>query len=603
MFCKKCGNEVSEGTAFCPKCGTALNTAVKKTPEQGNQVVPPIAPMDGFSMEDTSQKAAGTDNNGGNKKRVFIAGAAAVAVVLILIIANIARINNFIHRTFSSPEEYYQFVEKKTVKEFAGYTGEWYGDYVLDSLNLYDKSAEGELVVKLGDDGQEFLGLLGLAGVDVSWLKSISLGVHMNVKDDMAESGLSFALNDSNILSYNMKMDMENETAYIQIPELNKTYMGVDMSDDLYMSSMVEEATLGFTESDKKFLQACPKQAEVEKLAKRYTMLALECVDDVSKSKETLKVEGVEQKCTVLKVTIDSDTMQDMAEAILEKMRDDQDVKDLMRSVLLASGELADEEIDIDEIYEEFQDEIDEMLDDLDYLSYYDDKIVMKVYVDGKGEIKGRSIDLGDVTVKSLMPEKGKKFGYELSGSYEGESVKLTGSGKTSGDKISGDFKVKYNGAALIDITVKKFDTEELKAGRMNGRLEVKASSKIGDVIGMVPGLSIIEDMQINMDFASTKNKSECKIGVVYDGQNIGSIEVSAKTGSGSKISIPSGKDMVMIEDEDDVEEWMSGVELETFVNSLKKADIPSEITDVLEEIEDIEDIEDALYDLLYYYY
>ncbi len=25
MFCKKCGSEVEEGTAFCPKCGCSMN--------------------------------------------------------------------------------------------------------------------------------------------------------------------------------------------------------------------------------------------------------------------------------------------------------------------------------------------------------------------------------------------------------------------------------------------------------------------------------------------------------------------------------------------------------------------------------------------------
>ncbi|MDE7404770.1 MAG: hypothetical protein K2M81_06665, partial [Lachnospiraceae bacterium] len=128
--------------------------------------------------------------------------------------------------------------------------------------------------------------------------------------------------------------------------------------------------------------------------------------------------------------------------------------------------------------------------------------------------------------------------------------------------------------------------------------------SKIGSVIGSVPGLSIIEDMQINMDFKSSKDEYSCKVGVVYDEQDVGNIEVSAKTGNGSKASIPSSKNVIMLEDEDDIEEWLEGVRFDGLVDSLKKADIPSQITDVLEEIEDIDDIYDALYELdsMYYY-
>ncbi|MDE6186437.1 MAG: hypothetical protein K2G39_13575, partial [Lachnospiraceae bacterium] len=235
--------------------------------------------------------------------------------------------------------------------------------------------------------------------------------------------------------------------------------------------------------------------------------------------------------------------------------------------------------------------------------SYLESDVVMKVYVDGKGEIKGRSIDMGYASVRSLMPEKGNKFGYEFSGEVYGMTVKLTGSGKTSGDKISGDFQVKYNGASLIEIVTKKLDIEELKDGRMNGRIEVKAASKIGSIIGSVPGLSIIEEMQINMDFESSKNASSCKIGFVYEDQDIGSLAVSIKTGNGSKATIPSGNNTIMMEDEDDLERWLEGVKLNNLINSLKKADIPSKITDSLDGVEDLEDLYDALYllDRMYY--
>ena len=638
MFCKKCGSEVNDGAAFCPKCGTALKSTTQKAPEQKSQPIPPIMPMPEINMENTAQGTSGTSGSkieeaakaasdgighaaekgreflgkiggagddgqkGSIKKGLIIAGVAAAAV-LILLIANAARINNFVHRTFSSPEKYYQFVEEKTVKELSDHAGEWYDSYVLDPLNFYNKSVEGELTVELGKDGQEFIGLLGLAGVDVSWLKSMTIGADTAIKDDTVAAGVSFSLNGSDIISGNMKMDMEKGMAYFQIPELNKAYLGVDMAEagyGRYDSDLLAE----FQESNKKLLQACPDQAQVEKLTKRYMMLALGCVDDVSKSKETLKVEGVEQKCTVLKVTIDSDTMQDMAQVVLEEMRDDKDIKSLMKNMLLAGGEAIDEDVDIDDVYEEFQDTIDDLLDELEYLSYMDEEIVMKVYVDGKGEIKGRSIDFGYVTVSSLMPERGNKFGYELSGNSNGITVKLTGSGKISNDKISGDFQIKYNGASLVDITTRKLDIEDLKSGRMNGRIEVRAASKIGSVIGSVPGLSIIEDMQINMDFKSSKDSYSCKVGVIYDEQDVGSVEVSAKTADGSKASIPSSKNVLMIEDEDDIEEWLDGVKFDGLVDSLKKADIPSRITDVLEDIEDIDDIYDALYELdrMYYY-
>ncbi len=637
MFCKKCGSEINDGAAFCPKCGATLKTANQTVPEQKNQPIPPIMSMPGINAGNTAQGTSGgsgskmdgtakavtdalgnvaekgkaflgkiggsgSDGQNGSTKKVLLIACIAAAAVLVLLVANGARINNFLHRTFSSPEKYYQFVEKKTVEELAEHAGYWYDSYVLDSLNFYNKSVEGELALELGEDGQEFVGLLGLAGVDVSWLESMVIGVDTAVKDDTVAVGSFLSLNGSDILSGNLKMDMKKGVAYFQIPELNKTYLGIDMAEEGY-GSYDSDLLAEFQEVNRKMLRAYPDQAKVEKLLKRYMLLALECVDDVSKSKEVLKVEGIEQKCTVLKVTLDADTLQDMAEAVLTEMRDDKEIKAIMKSVLEASSEAVDENVDFDDAYEEFQDMIDDMLDELEYLSYLESDVVMKVYVDGKGEIKGRSIDLGYASVRSLMPEKGNKFGYEFSGEVYGMTVKLTGSGKTSGDKISGDFQVKYNGASLIEIVTKKLDIEELKDGRMNGRIEVKAASKIGSIIGSVPGLSIIEEMQINMDFESSKNASSCKIGFVYEDQDIGSLAVSIKTGNGSKATIPSGNNTIMMEDEDDLERWLEGVKLNNLINSLKKADIPSKITDSLDGVEDLEDLYDALYllDRMYY--
>lgn len=646
MFCKKCGSSINDEASFCPKCGAAVKTAADQAvSEQKNQAIPPInmvAPdlNEGNAAQGTqgrenapgasAQKigeaaseaidgaknfigkigsAGSGDKQGGMKKALLIAGIAAV-MALVLVVVNGARINNFVHRTFSSPKAYYQWVEKKTVKELAANAGEWYDGYIYDSLNFYDKSIEGGLAVELGEDGQEFIGLLGLAGVDLSWLRSMSVGADMAIKDNTAAIGASFSLNGSDIISGKAVMDMEKDMAYYQIPELNEKYVGVDLSDyeddyeysygygfdeDVYRYSSFDSE---FQEINRKLLKACPDQAEVEKLMKKYMLLALSCVDDVSKSKDILKVEGVEQKCTVLKVTIDSDTLQDMAEAVLTQMRDDKDIKAIMKKVLEAGGEE-----DVEDVYEEFQDAIDDALDELEYLSYVDAKITMKVYVDGKGDIKGRTIDFGTIKISRLMPEKGSKFGYELSGRASGVTVMLVGSGRRSGDTITGDFSVKYNGASLVNITAKKLDTEDLKAGMLNGRIELEAASKLGNVVGMVPGLSIIEDMRIVMDFQSSRNSSKCKVGFIYDDQDIGSIAVSLKTGNGSKASIPAAKNTIMIEDREDLEDWLDGIRFDKLINSLKKADVPSRYMDVLEDVEDIDDLEDALDELFYYYY
>lgn len=595
MFCSKCGNIVNETEKFCSKCGSPVASAAE------------AASKNVSAEADGTKKAAGTGKEilqkaGGKKTAPLMAAAAAAVVLVIVVIANGARLGNSIHKTFSSPEKYYQYVEKKAAKELSASAGDMYAAY-LDALSYYDKSVNTEVSIELGKDGQEMLELAGLMGVDLSWLKSISVKGNWAAKSGVTSFDAAIAVNKDDILSGGLIVDTEKEGLYVQIPELTKTYLGIDLGDfmDSYEWEMLDETM----ESGKVLADALPSQSDVQKMSKKYIDIALGCIDNVSKKTEKETVEGVTQKFTTLKVTIDDDTLQDIMKAVLKEMKKDKDIKKIIRDVAKAVDE------DGDDVYEEFQESIDDILDDIKDYDLGDVKeLVMTIYVDGKGNISGRSFELksstgrksDSATVKMLMTEKGSKFGYELSISgFGSESVKLTGSGKKSGGKISGDFKLKYNGASLVNIAAKKFDLDKAKKGQLDGAFEISVSSKIGSLIGSVPAVSVIEDVKLLLTFGASKNTSTVSLGVEYDGNDLGKAAVSVKTDKGSKASIPSGKNVVMVEDLDDLEDWLETIDWKKVISGLKKTDLPSEVLDLLEDVADI--LEDGdLSDLDYLY-
>lgn len=621
MFCEKCGNPVKDTERFCAMCGAPIQHTTDKMESDTVSKITSTAQSEAKEITEKGKevwsKISGKEDGifrkiFNKKNKVPLISGAVVVVVLLLVIVNGARLNNFVHKTFTSPEKYYQFVEKKNAKEIASLGGEWYG-FGIDMLNIYDKSFIGELSVELGEDGQELISLLGLTGVDVSWLKSVNIGVDSAVKNSVFKMGLSTGVNKDDIISGNLIMDMQNENVYVQIPELTKTYLGVELSDVLgaYDREMFEELQERQA-ANKEQLALLPKETEVEKLINKYLLIALGGVDDVSKGTKTLKVEGVQKKYTELKVTIDSETMQDIAEAVLEEMQDDKDIERIIEDVIEAS----DTDLDADDVYEEFVEEIEYILEDLQYLTDDDREFVMKVYVDGKGNIIGRSIEwesyyYNKQSISMLMPEKGNKFGYELSAEVDGVTVKLVGSGKHSGDVISGDFQIKYNGASLLDITAKKLNIEELKKGRLNGTLKASVSSGIDKLVGNLYGymdmseIDAIKDIELTLDSEATKHSGKYSLDVIYDEQDIGSITIAFETGDGSKTNIPSDKNTVMVEDTDDLEEWAESIVWDQVVSKFEKTDLPSDLIDLIEDIgEAIEDEEwDEIDRLLYRYY
>ena len=94
-------------------------------------------------------------------------GIAAVVVVL-LVVFNLSSIKNAAKRTFSSPENYYHWVEKNTAKEAAGTVSSIYANYFLDALKVYNMGTSAEVSVELDEAGQDMLSLAGAAGVDLS---------------------------------------------------------------------------------------------------------------------------------------------------------------------------------------------------------------------------------------------------------------------------------------------------------------------------------------------------------------------------------------------------------------------------------------------------
>lgn len=616
MFCEKCGTQLQDSERFCPNCGTpaptdtvsASNTVSASETAQNAAVQPEAAPNTVTDAAGVAQATGVAGDKPSKKKKGFIIAGVAAAVVLVVVIAVAfditARVGNFVHKTFSSPEKYYQYVEKKNAEDAVDTVGDVYQLYLLDRKDLFNTTSNATVSLELAQGGQDLLELAGLAGVDMSWLESASFSSGLTIKGDQLGMNFSTAVNNDNVLSLAMALDIEAGEMYIQIPELTNTYIGIDFRDMLgsaYVRNLTNEwddLKETFTET----LASLPSQAKMEKLLNKYLEIALGCVDDVTKKSKTLKVEGVKQKCTVLEVTIDTRTAADMLDAILDEAEYDSTLEDFILDLADVYGE------DRDDIYDEFIDGLDDLYRQLRG-ARGGDEIVLTVYVNGKGEVVGRELEVGDTTIALLMPEKGGKFGFEFSVAEGRTSVSFTGSGKRSGNKIDGDFQLRSNGAALLEITTDNLNLANMKKGQLNGKIEVSVGSGIGTVAGSMSGLSIIKDMKFTLSGKSSANSSKCTLGLVYKGEDLGSITVSTERKKASSVKIPKEKNVIFVEDARDLEDWFDEINWDKVISNLEKTDLPRSVIRTLEDwVDAIEDgdwgmFEDMASELMWYYY
>lgn len=415
------------------------------------------------------------------------------------------------------------------------------------------------------------------------------------------EMKCGLAMEKKNVISADLIVDMAEEAVYLAVPELSKTYIGVDVSeipDISYYMDTLDNST-EYMDALKAILAKLPEEKQVKDLTAKYLEIALKSIDDVNMKKgKTLKAEGVSESCTLLEVTLDADTLQNVIENVAEQLENDREVKAIIEKLCdeiagLDLDELDGIDIDSEEVYEYFQDACSELADEAQYISF-DEELVMSLYVDGKGVIRGRSFEFNDgwsnYTVEILNPHKGGKIGFKAAVTVDNQEFSIAGSGKESGGRVSGDFSAKYNGTAIVDLTVKNFDTDALKKGYLNGTVTVKAASGIGKVLyGMSSVPSMVTDLAVTVDVSMDGKSGKLAVSVAEDKDKWGTVSVSAKKESGKKASVPADKNTVFIEDYSDVEDYWDTVDLDSLINTLDKLDVPSFVTDILEDFADLD--------------
>lgn len=626
MFCENCGSPLGESDKFCMKCGyripaaaepnapseagatEILNQEAAVTMEmpinqeaasaQGIPVNPEAVPMQEtpVSPQTDWQTASAAVEELPRKKGFFrwhkgwVITVAVLAAGAVAAVVNASAINNFVHKTFSSPEKYYQFVEKRAMEDTAESIAANYQNYFLNNKDTDNQGVTASVELALTEEGSGWLSMAGLAGIDLSDLQSGKITLEMDKKDNLTGLRLLAGLNGMDIGALEFIMDLDDQRLYAGIPDFNETML--ELSGELDSETMGQDSGLSSYEEQTEQMQALrkalPDRKELEKLLNRYIGVVLETIEDVEKGTETLEAEGVSQKCTALEVTLDGKSVEDIAKAIYEELEEDDEIK----QIFMDAAEALDAEGDGEDLYGEFLDDMKSGLDDLGDEIEDGMEIVMTVYADSKGEVRGRKIELSSdyssMELSSVMPRSGSKFGYELSLSGEGVTNALTGSGKYSGNKMNGDFELEISGASVLELSVKDFDTEKMKKGYPNGSVTISPSRQISALLGMSSAsddygiASALSNLQLTLDMETSEKKEEIVLSLLFEEEKMASLTVSSESRKAKDVEVPV--DTMEVEDEMDFEEWLEDFDWKELVDRLEDAGLPSELTDALEE-------------------
>ena len=480
-----------------------------------------------------------------------------------------------------SDEEYMQKLFMNTAKEYVDALTSAYGE-----LSKFDPNAaanmggELEMSVQVGDYvidmlEESFSSSMGTS-MDFSFLSKVGLNMEYGIAGDMMKSDLALMLSNKKIATVSMIMNMADSIVYMAIPELNGTYIEVDMGDmGMGEIGMGSSSVVGMAGQLAEIMEYLPSEELMNKLINRYMEAALKALDNVERETVTLECDDLEQECTALSIKVYQSDVFEVAKAVLTVAKDDKDIE----TVLDGISELAGEDLypQVSEMIEYYLEMIEEASeDDMDDETY----VELITYINDDHEIIGAKLDgnawnEGDMYFYTVT--EGNTFAFEAV--LEPADVEITGEGTNKSGKIDAEFTLTVQG---MDIVVLAVEDWMVSGDTVNGTLRIEPTADTLDMImGGVSGLPFA-DIALEIKLTNVDADSgSIELNILGNDALVVGLVMELKMTSAGSIKEPSNA--ISADDYEALQEWLMDMNADTILSNLRSAGVPSDLVDMLE--------------------
>ena len=561
MLCKKCGKELPDEAVFCGDCGAEVS------------VSEPVA-------ADVSEDAFITINTQGQiptgkKKKwlipALVSGGIALVALVVAAIFLWPSLKNSPKASEKTPSEIHADVNQNDIEGKLDSIGNALDSWFSGSGGNF--GYEGEIRLTLGE---ELLTMLS-AEADLQWLSDIAVSYNLTTRDSLAQVILSMNMRDTEILSGEYIMDKENLQMWMLIPVLSEQALFVDLNEAMEESGAAPGLMIGDTYGN------LPSWESASGILMPYMDLILNGFSDVKEAQETVKVEGVEQKLTILKAEMTPEQFCQVMIDVLETLKEDKELEQLIRDTLSSP------DVEYDP-YEDFLIFIDEGLKSFNMImeesDFPEDEVMyLYTYLDDDENIVGRElgIDAADedrVGFSYVTVYDDEEFGFELSFL---EQLRITGSGEID-DEANGTFilNVEEEDFIKVEISDYAYDAEYPTGTIVITPMEAMLSAMFEDT-EMDPSAQMMLNMlkfSLEINVSGTAQDNETSVRLIASGMEIITIEFTGKVTDPGEIVIP--KDTVNAQDMEAMEQWEQSLNqeafMETLMSRLAEAGVPEEL-------------------------
>ncbi len=363
-------------------------------------------------------------------------------------------VKNAVKMQLNDPEDYYLWVEEENMSDTIDSVSEAYGKM------LKPQGVEMELKADLEKDTIDSL-LSGMtdpsgAGVPFTVPKNVSIKFVSGQDKDSASAVMSVNADDKALATLDMLGRFEDGAYYYKVPELSDGVIKVNLSDimdkatqdaqitaDNPMYSMME--SLKAITKNPYSLEEYLSEKELNELLTKYSKIVFENMSDVELKKgEKCEAGGLETEYNALYAYIDTGVAQAIAEDVLKEAKSDKTIIKLVEKFGLST----------EDEYKKAVDELLGQLSDVGSIEGGKTFATLITYVDSKGVIQGRMLDIAELEgeeIGYLNVKDGKDVSCEINFVAEGEGISAVVNAAENGDKYSGDITVKVIGEDIKD--------------------------------------------------------------------------------------------------------------------------------------------------------
>lgn len=549
----------------------------------------PIQPTPGFTL---SAPADGVKKSGKKNKGLLI-GLGVLALILVVGIVVVAlNWNNWFGGSKGGdndggkpvivdpedipedPDEYFAYLHEAQAEGFsksfskgflAAFSGETQGAM----------SVEAELKVTLG---KQLLGILEDAiaesgmKMDVDWLKTISVIINSNTDSNRNQAmNLALAIGKQKIVTIDAIMDNENMVYYMGVPELSKKYVMMDMGE------MGVVSTINTADMMALIMENMPSDQEVEKLVDGYMDIIAKYLSGAQSREGTLVAGDGSEDVTGLTVTITEEELAEMIQEILEYTKENKTSRQIVQAIIDAAEEMDAENMTMAD-FEDFMDEGIETMGDIIAEAEEGNYIELTVFAN-LAEIRGYDILVysdGAVinSANFYFVHDGSKIYVDMQVNADYSSAKVEGVLTQKSGKLSGELALEIDGDEMGTLELKNVTSEGY------GTYVITPNPVLLDELGMDEMISsFISDASFEIEI----KKDGLAVSVVNDKGTLITLDLTASTGKGSKVTFPSNT--IDGNDYDAMDEWMEGMDFGKLLDNLKKAGLPNDLYKMLKQM------------------